>query len=813
MSARPPTDPHARLDATPALERVLSRVGHALSTTIAVHGLATVVALTLAWIGWCWFADFVLRVPYAVRVVHLVAAIVVPCLAAWHFVVRPWKRRPERAGLAMLVERSERSLGELFVSAVELQRSSRPSGDPERIREVLADAERRASALALSPELARVVDRRPALVRGGLAALCVVLGVFAATRSVEHTRIFFARLAGGTTAWPQRTHLFVSIPVAPERANVTVAATEIAVRVARGVDLPVLVRAEGVVPEEVVLALSGGEEIALSESSDGEFRAVLRALQEDFSFHVAGGDDPHGDKTVSVTVLEPPDLAGLAIRIVPPAYTGLPERLERDHDVRVPAGSKLAITILPYPADARGEARILPEDRALELVPVPFPTTDEPGGPTEPGLGFELVAERSLRYRFRLTDSTGLENPDPGLFAVEVAEDRPPEVEWIFPGRSDFETVRTGELRIVARAEDDFGLRSLAWRATRSTLGANAPATASPGESHGAPNADSTGVTDGSVGAELERLVAPPRGANSGATSPRREAALGTARLAAKALVPAGVELVDGEQLVLVVTAADDRPDTGTEADEKRWAKSAALRVRIITDEEFLRRLQDRLSRVRVQVGELEELARAKQKRVSELVAALESDAPGSAASAGELAALLSGVRRVQVDAEGVTRELAAITEGVLYARLEESAGALLELLDAANARATSREFRAEVWRDLRVALGDGRAGAANGLAPALVGLVDAAREISHVDFTTAASRAETASEAVDLGEVHAALLECATAQANGQAHIEELLARLVEWDDFQSVVSLAREILARQKSLLDRTRSSAQEK
>lgn len=804
MSARPPTDPHARLEATPALERVLARVGHALSTTIAVHGLATVVALTVGWIGWCWFADFVLRVPYAVRVVHLVAAVVVPCVATWHFVIRPWKRRPERAGLAMLVERSERSLGELFVSAVELQRSPRPSGDPERIREVLADAERRASALAATPELARVVDRRPALVRGGLAALCVALCVFAATRSAEHTRIFFARLAGGTTAWPQRTHLFVSIPVAPERANVTVGATDIAVRVARGVDLPVLVRAEGVVPEEVVLALSGGEEIALSESSEGEFRAVLRALQEDFSFHVSGGDDPRGDKTVTVTVLEPPDLAGLAIRIVPPAYTGMPERLERDHDVRVPAGSKLAIAILPHPADAHGEARILPDDRAIELVPTPFPKTDEPNGPTEPGLGFELVAEQSLRYRFRLTDATGLENPDPGLFAVEVAEDRPPEVEWIFPGRSDFETVRTGELRVVARAEDDFGLRSLAWRATRSTLGASGASGASQ---------DATGDADGSVGAELARLPAPPRSASAGAAATRREAALGTARLAVDALVPTGTELVDGEQLVLVVTAADDRPDTGTAADEKRWAKSAALRVRIITDEEFLRRLQDRLSRVRVQVGELEELARAKQKRVSELIAALESDAPGSAASAGELAALLSGVRRVQVDADGVTRELAAITEGVLYARLEESAGALLELLDAANAQATSREFRAEVWRDLRVALGDGRAGAANGLAPALVGLVDSAREISHVDFTTAANRVAAASEAVDLDVVHAALLECATAQANGQAHIEELLARLVEWDDFQSVVSLAREILARQKSLLDRTRSSAQEK
>ncbi|MBI5432298.1 MAG: hypothetical protein HZA52_05675 [Planctomycetes bacterium] len=420
------------MSATPALERALSRVGGALSTTIAVHGLATVVMLIAAWVGWTWFADYVLRVPFAVRVGHMVIAIAVPLVALWRFVVRPWARRPDRAGLAMLVERANPKLGELFVSAVELQESPTPSGDPERIREVLAHAEERARAL----DLRGVLDRRPAFLRGAGAALIVALALFAASRAPEHTRIFFARFFGAQEPWPQRTHLAVSIPAAPERAKVDVGQGEIAVRIARGGDLPVLVHAQGVTPDEVVLHLSGGDEIALSGAGEREFRAVLRAVQEDFTFYASGGDDARGDRTVKVSVLEPPDLGGLAIRVVPPAYTGLPERLERDHDVRVPAGSTLAITILPHPADARGEVRLLPDDRTQELVPRPFPSTDDPKGATVPGLGFDLVADRSLRYRFRLTDATGLENPDPGLFAVEVAEDRAPEVEVLSPGRS-----------------------------------------------------------------------------------------------------------------------------------------------------------------------------------------------------------------------------------------------------------------------------------------------------------------------------------------------------------------------------------------
>ncbi|MBI5432297.1 MAG: hypothetical protein HZA52_05670 [Planctomycetes bacterium] len=360
--------------------------------------------------------------------------------------------------------------------------------------------------------------------------------------------------------------------------------------------------------------------------------------------------------------------------------------------------------------------------------------------------------------------------------------------------------MRTGARRLVARATDDFGLRSLAWRATRQ------------GESETAA-VEAELVLAGAANAPEAPDTGDPASSGGAGRAAGTRTAIGTALLAARALVPEGVELADGEQLTLIVTASDDRPSTGTELDLKRTGKSAPVRVRIVTDEEFLRRLQDRLSRLRVQVGELEELARGKKKRVAELVASLESDAPGSAANASELAAALSGVRRVQVDAETATRELASITEGVLYAKLDDKSSALFDMLDASNAAATSRDFRADTWRDLSAALRDGRAGASSGLAPQLVTLVDAARTISHADCSTASAAAERATQVVDLTEIHAALVECAEAQESAQKHIEELLSRLVEWDDFQSVVSLARDILSRQKSLIDRTRSSAQEK
>jgi len=56
---------------------------------------------------------------------------------------------------------------------------------------------------------------------------------------------------------------------------------------------------------------------------------------------------------------------------------------------------------------------------------------------------------------------------------------------------------------------------------------------------------------------------------------------------------------------------------------------------------------------------------------------------------------------------------------------------------------------------------------------------------------------------------IFGALLDAASAQRAALARIDELIARLAEWDNFQSVLNLARDILHRQKSLRDRTKES----
>ena len=209
---------------------------------------------------------------------------------------------------------------------------------------------------------------------------------------------------------------------------------------------------------------------------------------------------------------------------------------------------------------------------------------------------------------------------------------------------------------------------------------------------------------------------------------------------------------------------------------------------------------------------ELEELQRQKHQRARELIAILESDDPELGSSSGELAAALAGQRRVQGDAEAVARELAAVLEGVLYARIDPKADGLLETLDAGLARSPSRSFQAEAWRDF---VAEWRAAQASspGLADQLVELVALALDLSAGSVAEAAAAIDRAAQAVDLSGVHGELLAAERHQAAAELAIEELLGRLGEWDNFQSILSLTRDILNRQKSLRDRTREHALEK
>lgn len=765
----PPEPTRANLDG------LIGRLARRLSVQIWLHGLGTVAALTVAWLAFAFLADWVLHVPAGVRWIHLAILFLLPVLVLRRELLRPLSRRPDGSGLAVMIERAHPGLKELLVSAVQLAR--RPNGSPELVARVQEEAEQRARGIGLRDVLDERSPRRRAAV--GFASVAAL--AFLAFASPEHSLIFAKRLLGGDVPWPQRTWLAVSIPLLSERAWIEIEGPEdspeaIDVRVARGTDVPVLVEAEGVVPDSISLRFSGGQEMLVPATGGASFRTMLRSCQEDCEFRVTGGDDRRGRPVVRVQVLEPPDVAGLVVQVEPPAYSGLSRRSVRDSDVEVLAGSKLTIVMRPDPPEAIGSVHRLPDGEVIELAPRSFPGELAEGEPTG-GLGFELLAEKSVRYRFELQDDSGLTNPSPGLYAVDVAPDRDPELWILSPGRSEVHTTSRGLIPLRVRARDDFGLVEMVWTAV--------PA--------GSPDARP-------AGSSLEIQEVPPA---EGTPRGLRVFSAG-ARIEVSQLAADGRGAEPGSQYALEVVAVDNAPDPGLTA-------STPLHVRIVSDEELLRRLQDRLAEVRAQVGSLETLSAEKGRRTGELLAGLEgddlADLPGR-----ELFAVLTGARRVQGDAEAVAREVSAIVETVLYARLDDKAAGLLEHLDQSKAQLSDRRFHPEVWVELAAAHREGRLGTP-GFAGELVEILDLGLEIAETDARGVVEALDLAAQVADVSTAHEHLIAAAALQADLQTHVEQLLERLAEWDNYQSILSLTRDILNRQRSLRERTRQYAKDR
>ena len=730
------------------------------------HGAGRTLLAFSLWLLFIFAIDWSLHVPLGVRILHVIVLVALPAFVLRHSLLRPLRRIPDRAGLAVLLERAQDQNDELLVSAVQLADSPPEGSDQEQLAALLERAEERAQ----HADPARVLDpRRPRYsLAGGLAAASIA--VLALSARPELSSIFLERLVGGSTTWPQRTHLSVEIPEAAGR-EVVVEPSRILVRVARGSDVPVLIHAEGVLPEELLLSFHGGQERILVPTSRGLFRTLLPSLQEDIAFRVTGGDDHDGEPEVVISVLQAPDVSALAISVTPPAYTGLQTHLLYDQDVEVLAGSTVTVSMLPEPANAHGLARLFPADLELALESRPFPAREGRAELTT-GIGFELVADEDLRYRFELVDEEGLSNPDPGLFAVHVTPDRTPTVDWISPGRGEVETVPGGALSVRFRAKDDFGIETL-------TLALG--------------DAEQGGTSRELEGRELD------------ADARNRDVRFAALRLETVDLSPTAEEVVVGQVIQLTVTATDRRgPEAGA-------GRSSPVRVRIVSPDEYLRRVQDRLARARAQAESTSELLREKQGRTLELIESLESDEPGEAAGPSEFGAAVSGGRRMQGDAEALARELASVAEGLLYARLDDRAGPLLELLDRELREQTDRRFHVQTWIELSALQHREQVGG-TGLAGRLVGIVGTALAISSTELSAAHDALRRAQDSDDVFATHEALLVAAEHQAAALLLFDALLQDLAEWDNFQSVLTLTRDLLNRQRILLKRTEQYAKE-
>ena len=744
------------------------------------HAIGRFLLVASSGLAFLFLADLLLDLPSIIRLLHLTLLTGGLAYVFWRYISKPLAAIPDKVGLAVLIERAHPELRELFTSATQL---SEAEAESERqgalIQSVISRAEKHAAGFKFDSVDDPEVPRRALF--HGLGAL-LVAGILLGS-DLERSSVFFSRIAGGGPAWPRATTLFVEVPFTGGTVSASADGARVEVSCARGSDIPVVIRAEGVVPDEVTLKFASGARTVLNVTRGGVFRTLLRSVQDDLTLGITGGDDDDGEPVVAVTVLRPPDVIGIAIQVTPPPYTNGAVTLTSNVDVEVLAGSSLRVSALTDPPEAEGLVRLLPADSELELFAGLWPIAEEepsdqevPQAPARACKEFNFQPTESVNFRFELSDDRGLTNPDPGLFAVRVIPDRAPDIELLSPVRGEIETVPGGAVTLRARVADDHGLGAL-------------NALLRP-----APSADPILIT-------TESRALPTW------TPEHKEAVFLTALLElgdpeSEDAEDAAIFVVPGQTLQLELTASDRREP----ASEESESKSSPIRVRVVSPDEYLRRLQDRLARVRANIAELLTIESEKVSQAQALMTALDSEALDESVS-GDAAALANGLRRIYGDARSISRELAELTDSVIHARLEQRDTGLLAALVAASSEHTDRSFAPDIWRSIAT-----RDDAKKGLTGRLVRVTALAIEIAEDLIEPARVSAENASRATDSAAAQANIADTLELEGQALAKTEQLLAELAEWDNFQSVLSLTRDILNRQKSLTERARHYAKE-
>jgi hypothetical protein len=763
-SAGPPS-------AGPRLGALLDAVRGRLVRQVWLHGLGTAVAAAAAWLGFAYTADRWLHLPAAIRLFHGLVFVGLPLGLVATQLVRVLRRIPDREGVALMLERRVPGTEARLVSALQL---APLASDPVRgslVRRVQREAEDLADRVDPSVMFdARGPRRRFGL---GVAVAGTVAGLFSLERA--ESAIFFQRMLGRDVAWPRSTTLVVEIARTAEGVQVEEVPGELRVRLARGSDLEVVVRAEGVVPDSIELEFEGGLREDVPGGGRATFRTLLRSLQADTAFRVTGGDDRRGVPRVSVTVLQPPDVAAVAFAVDPPAYSGLPRRVVTTPEVEVLAGSRVGVHVEPDPANARGIARTFPDAREIPLLALAWPASEAAGGaaPAAPraALGFELVATESSRFRFELVDDTGLGNPDPGLFGVVVQPDRRPELTLLSPGQATVEVVAGGIVPVRLRIGDDYGIARAGYLVR-----------------------DARDEGEAILTGELAlRAVAGALPLPNG--GPRE--VVGRVRLEVDTL-GLGQPLSLGQAFMLTLVAVDGREPVANEA------RTAPIALRVVSADDLLRGVREGLSRVGESADKLVRLADGLGRSLGEAEAGFSGEE--LAAELASVVALATDARRAEGDARAVARDLSELAARLLYARIDGRATPLMERLDALLDTSDERGFQGGPWRTLADEHRAGTLGQAD-LGGELVTLVGLALDVAEPHAAGLAVVLQAAREAADPTAARAVLIDARARQRGLAEAAERLRARLGEWDDFQSILGLTKDLLGRQRNLEQRTR------
>jgi hypothetical protein len=736
------------------------------------YGIGLVLALGLAAVCLYYLTDRTLKLPPVLRVAATASLCVTLLFAAKRHVVAPLRSALRQHDVAIALERKFANLRQELVSAVELKAQLAAAADPKQLRnqspEMIAELVSAAARDVERVDLRQLHSQKHAM-RVWAAALGCAAVIGIGGMSQPHVAlVFLRRMFGASDAYPRLTTLRMELPDDGTDFKVTRSAGRARVVLAQGSDLPVVVRAEGAVPREVWLDVTGGRgmlpQIATAARGADRFRHVFRRVSSDFSFHARGGDDDTGDLMVDVVVVKPPQVGTIRCLLAYPEYTGKPPAVQEGGSIEALQGTTVTLQVSAMSAVATAAAVFQESGERVDLTPT---QVESDGGPVEVFQGSFMV-QRTDRYHVDLLSPEGLRSPHPGTYPVLMVADLAPTGRILLPEDDVLNVVLpTGFLPLRVVMRDDFGVRVA--RADL-TLGAR----------------DTVVATDLLAGT----ASAPPPGVETTATV--------LVPLATTAEAEGGVKV--GQSIAITVVLADNR------APEPLETKLPSRTLHVVDLADLQRRVVSHFRRLRAEVERAGGLQRERLQRTQEVLQEL---GEGAADQEAALAALQTAHSRLQTIVANVHADLMRAFNVHLFNDPESSPN-----LDRTReswvvyhrAHGETKAVASDFYRQLAALRASGSLGPLTKSTDQILGMLAISGRIADDLMPQTAQRMAAARAASSGSDATRPLGEARALQEQIGADLEALLARLDEWNDYQDVVSTTRALRDQQREVRART-------
>lgn len=756
----------------------LERLRRRLRGLFALHGSLRLAAAVGAALALLYALDRSLSLPAAVRVFLLLGALAGAAWLALGGIVAPLRRRIRAEDVACAVEQRFPEFDGRLLSTLELDGEAlAPDRNVSLALVELLRAE--TGALRRGVRFAGIFDYRGIRRLAALALALLVLDAGFGAARPQLAAIFFSRLLGGGARWPQQVFLAVEFPETAEHFTVEYDGAHPAkVRLARGASLPVTVRAVGEEPRFVELRTRDGTTfgrapaLPLAPTAGGEWVGRFRGVRESFAFHAHDGDADDDSREVAVEVFAAPAVAAVTSRLTFPEYTGLAPRSEPRGDIEAPVGTRVDL-----------EVSVAGEVQGGSIVFDPGGREGTLAAPAQAGAAWitSFVVSESCSYSVHLLGANGFSNLDPAAYAVIAVLDRPPTVRLLEPAMANVDVTPAGALPFRVAADDDYAVASLL-------------------------------LAVRSLGAEEERefvLFAPGAAGAPAPLESGRRLVYSLLDLAETAFLHADGARASqvGDTYVYRVSAEDNCAGAGG----PHRAALTDRRVDVVSVNEKMRLLTERQIRHKDEVRALRELQGEKRERLLEVLADLEASEGDREPDAERLSALEIGQNQVTNRALRSCRDFADLFEEYLLNRLDHSAAAerLIPLLvEQKRASLQVDGFDFGVYRPIVDAFHAG----AYGQLDVLGRLLEMLSCILDVSGDLAPRAAQALADARLASEARArpeALRAALAAEEEALARLDLLLEKLDEWEDFQEILTLFRDLVEDQRDLNARARAA----